>query len=106
MDLEKTFRGTDLIANAFRGSIQNTRLFSIFSLFIFCSITYLFEKQNGDNCCLPSKDSFIIHYLYSKDGFTYGPSVQSKCFLFVYMYIDLFTHTSYGNIGLYQFCGK
>ena len=64
--------GIDLIANAFRRSIQNTRLFSIFSLFIFCSTIFLFEKQNGAYCCLPSKDSLIIHYLYSKDGLSYG----------------------------------
>ena len=81
MDFEKNNLGIDLIANAFRGSIQNTRLFSIFSLFIFCSIIYLFEKQNGAYCCLPSKDSLIIHYLYSKDGFTYGQSIQNKMFL-------------------------
>ena len=78
---KKTDFGTDLIANAFRGSIQNTRLFSIFSLFIFCSIIYLSEKQNGAYCCLPSKDSLIIHYLYSKDGFTYGQYIHYKMLL-------------------------
>ena len=83
MDFEKkkTDLGIDLIANAFRGSIQDTRLFSIFSLFIFCSIIYLFEKQNGAYCCLPSKDSLIIHYLYSKDGFNYSQSIQYKMLL-------------------------
>ena len=45
--------GIDLIANAFRGSIQNRRLFSIFSSFIFCSIIYLFEKRKGAYSCLP-----------------------------------------------------
>ena len=50
----KTDLGTDLIANAFRGSIQNTRLFSSF---IFCSIIYLFGKRKGAYSCLPSKDS-------------------------------------------------
>ena len=49
--------------------------------FIFRSIIYLFEKQNGAYCCLPSKDSLIIHYLYSKDGFTYGQSIQYKMLL-------------------------
>ena len=53
----KTDLGIDLIANAFRGSIQNTRLFSIISSFIFCSIIYLFEKRKGAYSCLPSKDS-------------------------------------------------
>ena len=54
----KTDLGIGLIANAFRGSLQNTRLFSIFSLFIFCSIVYLSEKQNGAYYCLLSKDCF------------------------------------------------
>ena len=49
--------GIDLIANAFQGSIQDTRLFSIFFSFIFCSIIYLFEKWKGAYSCLPSKDS-------------------------------------------------
>ena len=43
----KTDLGIDLIANAFRGSIQNTRLFSIFSSLIFCSIIYVFKKTEG-----------------------------------------------------------
>ena len=53
----KTNLGIDLIANAFRGSIQNTKLFSKFSSFIFCSIIYLLEKQKWAYSCLPSKDS-------------------------------------------------
>ena len=43
-DFAKTDLGIDLIANAFRESIQNTMLFSICSSFIFCFIIYLFEK--------------------------------------------------------------
>ena len=54
----KAVLDTDLIANAFQGSIQNTRLFSIFSSFIFCSIIYQFEKRKGAYSCLPSKDTF------------------------------------------------
>ena len=91
----KTDLGFDLIATAFRGSIQNTRLFSIFSLFIFCSIIHLFEKQNGAHCCLPSKDSLIIHYLYSKDVFTYGQYIQYKMLpvrLHVYRSINPLPH--------------
>ena len=53
----KTDLGINLIANAFRGSIQNTRSFSMFSSFIFYSIIYLFEKRKGAYSCLPSKDS-------------------------------------------------
>ena len=41
----KTNLGINLIANAFRGSIRNIRLFSIFSSFIFCSIMFIFSKN-------------------------------------------------------------
>ena len=37
----------------------------------------------------------MIHYLYSKDGFTYVHSVQYKMLLFVYIYIDLLKLTAY-----------
>ena len=40
----KTDLGIDMIANAFRGLIQNTRLFSNFSSFIFSSNIHLSEK--------------------------------------------------------------
>ena len=56
---------------------------------------YLFEKQNGAYCCLPSKDSLIVHYLYSKDDFTYGQSIQYKMLLVrlhVYRSIKLLPH--------------
>ena len=45
MDFEKTDLGIDLIANAFRGSIKDTRSFSIFTLFIylFSIIFFLFH---------------------------------------------------------------
>ena len=55
--IKKTDLGIDLIANDFRGPIQNTRLFLIFSSFIFCCIIYLFEKLKGPYSCLPSKES-------------------------------------------------
>ena len=46
------------------------------------SIIYLFEKRKGAYSCLPSKDIFKKnHYLYSKDGFTYGHSIQYKMFI-------------------------
>ena len=54
---QKTDLGIELIANAFRGSVQNTRLFSIFSSHIFYSIIYLFKKRKGAYSCLPSKDT-------------------------------------------------
>ena len=77
----KTDLGIDMIANAFQGSIQTTRLFYNFSSFIFSSIIYLSEKRKGAYSYLPSKDSLIIHYLYSKDGFTYGHSILHKMLL-------------------------
>ena len=43
----KTDHDMDLIADAFRGSIQNIRLCLIFFSFIFCSIIYLFEKRKS-----------------------------------------------------------
>ena len=52
----KTDIGIKLITNAFRGSIQNKRLFSIFSSFIVCSIIYLFDSPNEAYSCLPSED--------------------------------------------------
>ena len=70
--------GIDLIANAFRWSIQSTRLFSIFSSFYFYVTLFIFsKKRKGVYSCLPSKDS--INYLYSKDSFTY--SIQYKMLL-------------------------
>ena len=45
-DFEKQNKfGIDLIANAFRGSIQNKRLFSIFSSFLFHHLS--FRKMEG-----------------------------------------------------------
>ena len=67
----------------FEGRCKTLYYFRYFLLFIylFIYLFYLFEKQNGAYCCLPSKDSLIIHYLYSKDGFTYGHSILYKMLL-------------------------
>ena len=37
----------------------------------------------------------MIHYLYSKDGFTYCHSIQCKMLLFVYIYVDLLKLKAY-----------
>ena len=59
----KTDLGIDLIANAFRGSIQSTRLFSIFSsYFLFHHLSFR-KKLKVAYSCLPSKDS--LHYSLS-----------------------------------------
>ena len=52
----KTDLGINLIANAFRGSIQNTILFDIFFIYVL-SIIFLFGKRKGAYSCLPVKDS-------------------------------------------------
>ena len=89
--------GIDLIANAFRGSIQNTRLFPVFSSFIFCFIIYLSAVRNGAYSCLPSKNSllFIIFIQRMVSLMVIIILFITKCFLFVYMYIDLLKLTAY-----------
>ena len=77
-EFRKTDLGIDSIANAFRGLIQNTRLFSIFSSFSILS--FIFSKNGkkrggGGIFAYPQRIVQIIHYLYSKDGFTYGDSI-------------------------------
>ena len=57
MDFEKTDFGIDLNASAFRGSIQNTRLFSIFSLLLSVPPFVFSKNEKGAYSCLPSKDS-------------------------------------------------
>ena len=65
----------------FGGRYKTPDYFQTFFLLIFSSIIYLSEKRKGAYSCLPSKDSLIIHYLYSKDGFTYGHSIMHKMLL-------------------------
>ena len=64
----------------FEGRYKTQDYFRFF-LYLFCSILHLSEKQNGAYCCLPSKNRLVIHYLYSKDGFTYDQSIQYKMLL-------------------------
>ena len=52
----------------------------IFDIFLIYFLFYHLSVRKTE-CCLPSKDSLIIHYLYSKDGFTYGQSIQYKMLL-------------------------
>ena len=53
-----------------------------YSLCSFSVPSFIFsKKQNWAYSCLPSKDSLINHYLYSKDGITYGQSIQYKMLL-------------------------
>ena len=96
----KTDVCNDLIANAFRGWIKNTKLISIFSSFIFCFIIYVFEKRTGAYSCLPSKDSLNYSLSLFKGWFLFS----TKYFLFVYMYIDLLTHSH--TMTPFDACGK
>ena len=86
----KTDLGIDLIANAFRASIQNTSLFSIFSSFISVP-SFIFSKNGkGVYSCLPSKDSLNYSFIFIQRMVALMVILFStKCFLFVYMYIDL-----------------
>ena len=40
-----------------------------------------FQKTEWAYSCLPSKDSYIIHYIHSKHGFIHGHSIQYKMLL-------------------------
>ena len=100
----KTDLGIDLIAlNAFRGTIQNTRLFSIFSSFIFCSIIYLFEKWKGPYSCLSSKDSLNYSLSSLKRWFHLWLfySVQNAYCSFTYIQIYLNLTLSQTSPGFY-----
>ena len=92
----KTDLGIDLIASAFRGSIQNTRLFSIFSSFIFRSIIYVFGKMEEGLFLLTLKGSFKLFIIFIQR--MVSPMVivfSTKCFLVVYIYIDLIKLKAY-----------
>ena len=92
----KTDIGNDLIANDFRGSIQNTRLFSIFSSFIFCCTIYLFEKWKGAYSCLHPKGSLNYSLSFFKGWFhLWSFYSRQDAFLFVYMYVDLLKLKAY-----------
>ena len=74
----------------------NTRLFLIFSSFIFYSIIYLFEKRKGAYSCLPAKDSLNYSLSLFKERFSLMVILLSaECFLFVFMYIDLLKLKAY-----------
>ena len=76
--------GIDLIANAFRGSMQNT-------IFLLCSIIYLSENGRRLILSYPQRIVQIIHYLYSKDGSLMIILFSTKCFLFVCVYKSIKT---------------
>ena len=81
----KTDLGIDLIPNAFRGSIQNTRLFSSF---IFCP-SFIFS-------CLPSNEQLKLFVIFIQRMVSLMVILfNTNCLFFVYMYIDLLRLKAY-----------
>ena len=76
-NFEKT--DLDLIANAFRGSIQNKIIFDIFFIYHLVHHLSFLKTERGRYSCLPSKDSLIYSLSLFKGWFH----------LLVYMYIHL-----------------
>ena len=68
------------------------RYFFIYFLFYHSSFR---KTEGGLILAYAQRIVKIIHYLYSKDGFTYGHPILCKCSLFVYMYIDLLKLKAY-----------
>ena len=87
--------GIDLMQMLFEGRYKTQDYFRYF-LDLFPVPSFNFSK-NGRGLILvyPQRTVWIIHYLYSKDGFTYGHSIQYKMLLFVYIYIDLLKLKAY-----------
>ena len=71
----------------FKGRYKTQDYFRYF-LHLFSVSSFSFSK-NGRGLILvyPQRIVLIIHYLYSKDGFTYGHSIQYKMLL-VRLHID------------------
>ena len=66
------------------------------SFFIFSSIILLSEKKKGACSCLPSKDSLSYSFIFIQRMVSLMVILFStKCFLFVYMYIDLLKLEAY-----------
>ena len=65
----------------FEGRYKTQDYFRYF-LYLFSVPSFIFSK-NGRGLILvyPQRIVSIIHYLYSKDGFTYGHSIQYKMLL-------------------------
>ena len=81
----------------FEGRYKTQDYFRYF-LHLFSVPSFIFSK-NGRGLILvyPQTIVSIIHYLYSKDGFTYGHSIQYKMLL-VCLHIDylhLLKHKAY-----------
>ena len=76
------------------------RIIFVFSSFTLCSIIYLFKKGRGLIPTYPQRIVKIIHYLYWKDVFSYGHSVQYKILLVrlhVYKSFKLKTYKLFEN---------
>ena len=74
-----------------------TQVYFRYFLHLFSVPSFIFSKnRRGLIFAYPKRIVQIIHYLYSKDGFTYGQILFStKCFLFVYVDKDLLRLKAY-----------
>ena len=79
----------------FKGRYKRQDYFQTFR-HLFSVTSFICRKSKRAYSCLPSKDSLNYSLSLYKDGFTYGFILFStKCFLFVYMYIDLLKLQAY-----------
>ena len=94
MDFENQILVLISLQMLFEGRYKTLDYFRYFLLFIFFFF-YLFEKQNGAYCCLPSKDSLIINFCIQRMVSPMVNLFSTKCFLLVYIYIDLLKLKAY-----------
>ena len=95
MDFETQILVLICLQMLYESRYKHKIIFDIFFIY-FLSIIYLFEKRKRAYSYLPSKDSLIIHFLYSKHGFTYRQFIQYKIFLVrLHVHIDLLKLKTY-----------
>ena len=56
-------------------------IFDIFLIYFSVPLFIFLKNRMGLILAYPQRIVLIIHYLYSKDGFTYGHSIQYKMLL-------------------------
>ena len=73
-----------------------TQDYFLYFLYLFSVPSLIFSKKlKGAYFCLPSKDSLNYSISLFKGWFHLWSLFSTKCFLFVYMYIDLFKLKAY-----------
>ena len=87
---KKTDLGIDLIANAFERRYNTQGHFRYFLHSFSIPSSIFSKKRKGAYSCLPSKDSLNYSFIFIQRMVSLMVIVFStKCFMFVYMYIDL-----------------